>query len=114
MECDVAYLRESHTAEILPPGTYVYVEVDDTGCGMDAEIACVLLDLTMPQMDGEETYYELRRIREDVRVILASGYSGQETSRRFHGLGLAGFLAKPFEAATLSAMLREILNPGAA
>ena len=38
------------------------------------EIACVLLDLNMPHMDGEETFEELRKISGDVPVILSSGY----------------------------------------
>jgi CheY-like chemotaxis protein len=74
------------------------------------EVACVLLDLAMPYMDGEETYRELRRIRPDVRVILASGYSEQEITRRFAGQALAGFVAKPYQAAALSAKLREVLQ----
>jgi PAS domain S-box-containing protein len=73
-------------------------------------IACVLLDLTMPHMDGEETYRELSRIRNDVRVIMASGYSEQEISQRFAGKGVAGFIEKPFKLATLNAKLREVLT----
>jgi len=74
------------------------------------EIACVLLDLAMPGMDGEETYRELQRIRPDVRVILASGYTEQEITRRFAGRPLAGFVAKPYQAAALSAKLREVIQ----
>ena len=39
----------------------------------------MLLDLTMPHMDGEETFRELRRLDADVPVILSSGYNEQET-----------------------------------
>jgi CheY-like chemotaxis protein len=59
-------------------------------------ISCVLLDLTMPRMDGEETFRELRRIEPDVCVILMSGFNEQEAGARFVGKGLAGFLQKPF------------------
>jgi PAS domain S-box-containing protein len=74
------------------------------------QIACVLLDLTMPQMDGEETFRELRRIRGDLRVILASGYSETEVSRRFAGQNVAGFIEKPYELAMLNVKLREALT----
>ena len=61
----------------------------------------VLLDLTMPRMDGEECFQELRRIRPDVRVLLSSGYNQQELIVRFTGEGLAGFIQKPYRIASL-------------
>jgi signal transduction histidine kinase len=76
-----------------------------------AEVVCVLLDLAMPRMDGEETFKELRRIQPDVRVVLASGYSDQEISQRFQNAGLAGFIVKPYRVETLTAKLREVLAP---
>jgi CheY-like chemotaxis protein len=77
-----------------------------------SDIVCVLLDLAMPRMDGEETYRELRRIQPGVRVVLASGYSDPEIAQRFRGAGLAGFIAKPYRVEALSAKLREALAPG--
>ncbi|HEY4745372.1 MAG TPA: response regulator, partial [Desulfuromonadaceae bacterium] len=74
------------------------------------EIAAVILDLTMPRMDGEETFRELRRIQPDVRVIMSSGYNEQEVSQRFIGKGLAGFVQKPYNLATLGAVLRQALQ----
>jgi PAS domain S-box-containing protein len=73
-------------------------------------IVCVLLDMTMPHMDGEETYRELRRIRKDVQVIIASGYSEQEITKRFADHQPAGFIEKPYEAMALMAKLREALG----
>jgi two-component system cell cycle sensor histidine kinase/response regulator CckA len=61
-----------------------------------AEIALVILDLTMPKQSGEETLRQLRAIRQDIPVILSSGYSEVEATRRFVGKGLASFLQKPF------------------
>jgi signal transduction histidine kinase/ActR/RegA family two-component response regulator len=69
------------------------------------EITCVLLDLTMPVMDGEETLRELRALDPRVRVILSSGYNELEVVQRFAGQGLAGFVQKPYRLADLQAAL---------
>lgn len=74
------------------------------------EISCVLLDLTMPHMDGEETFRELRHRQEGIPVILTSGYNEQEISDRFAGKGLAGFIQKPYQTAQLINKLREVLG----
>ena len=73
----------------------------------------VLLDLTMPRMDGEETFRELRRIRPDVRVIISSGYNEQESTNRFAGKGLAGFIQKPYGVRPLVEKIRQGLGLGA-
>ncbi|GKT06897.1 PAS domain S-box protein [Desulforhabdus sp. TSK] len=74
------------------------------------KIACVLLDLTMPHMDGEETFGELRRIRHDVCTILCSGYNEHEVGQRFSGKGLCGFLQKPYQMEELGLCLRKALE----
>lgn len=73
------------------------------------EIVCVLLDLTMPRMDGEKAFRELKAINPDVKVILCSGYSEQEASMRFEGQGLSGFIQKPYRMATLQEELHRVL-----
>jgi two-component system cell cycle sensor histidine kinase/response regulator CckA len=72
-------------------------------------IALVILDTTMPVMDGEETFSELRKLDPDVRVILSSGFNEVEATRRFVGRGLAGFLQKPYEISELGAKLKKLL-----
>jgi PAS domain S-box-containing protein len=59
------------------------------------EIACVLLDLTMPEMGGEEALVELRKIRENVPVVLVSGYDERELESRTARLGFDSFYKKP-------------------
>jgi two-component system cell cycle sensor histidine kinase/response regulator CckA len=76
------------------------------------EIACVVLDLTMPRLGGEEVLQDMRRIREDVKVILCSGYNEQDITQRFLGQGLAGFLQKPYLPVQLYAKLQEVLGRG--
>ena len=76
------------------------------------EIAAVLLDLTMPVLDGAATLSELRRIRPDVRVLLMSGFTEDDAVARFAGKGLAGFLQKPFKTDELRTALRAMLEAG--
>ena len=68
-------------------------------------IELVLMDLNMPQLGGEETFHELRRINAAVRVVLSSGFSEQEVTRKFLGQGLAGFLQKPYTLESLKETL---------
>ncbi|MDP6637266.1 MAG: response regulator [Phycisphaerae bacterium] len=73
------------------------------------DIVCVLLDLTMPHMDGEQAFGELRRIKSDVAVILCSGYNEQDATQHFAGKGLAGFVQKPYSIIELRNKLIEVL-----
>ncbi len=109
MVCDLC------AATLASAGFQVLTAAD----GMDAvvrfrehadEIGCVLLDLTMPLMDGATTVELLRQIRPDVPIILSSGYDEQEATRRFAGRGVAGFLQKPYELKSLKAELQRVLQ----
>jgi PAS domain S-box-containing protein len=71
------------------------------------EILCVVLDLTMPHLDGVETFEQMRRLHAETPVVLCSGYNEQESIRRFAGKGLAGFVKKPYSA---RALVRAVLQ----
>ncbi len=73
-------------------------------------ITVVLLDLTMPQMGGEEVFSELRRLRPDVKVVLCSGFTEQDATTRMSDKGLAGFLQKPYDIDRLSQVLKQVLG----
>jgi len=66
------------------------------------QIDIVLLDYTMPHMDGEEAFKQLQLINPEVKVILASGYSKQSMQEKFTGQGLAGVIQKPYHMGDLS------------
>ncbi|HBF33723.1 TPA: hypothetical protein DDW35_04095, partial [Candidatus Sumerlaeota bacterium] len=74
------------------------------------KIACVLLDMTMPRMDGESAFLELRKIKLDVPIIIASGYSERDVVPRFINKGPVGYIEKPYQMATLASKLHEALG----
>ncbi len=74
-------------------------------------IRLTLLDLTMPILDGEETYRQLRLHDPEIRVVLMSGYNAQSVATQFVGQGLAGFIQKPFRADEIAARVRAVLEP---
>jgi len=74
-----------------------------------SKFSCVLSDLTMPQMNGEEVLNKIKQIQPDARVVLMTGYTEQEANRRFEGRGLDGFLQKPFALQELLEMLEKVL-----
>jgi len=75
------------------------------------EIWAVLLDLTMPHLDGEQTMLALRERDPNVRVVLTSGYNQQDVTTRFVGAGFAGFLQKPFVARELLDAIDAVIRP---
>ena len=92
----------SVTKMMLERAGYRVLTAADGRDGVDAfaqhhqALKLVLLDMTMPHLNGEEAFGEMRRINPKVPVILASGYNEQDATTRFSGKGLAGFIQKPF------------------
>jgi PAS domain S-box-containing protein len=73
-------------------------------------IRAVLLDLTMPRMDGEETLRSIRATSPGLPVVLCSGYDVLEREGRFADLEFSGFIQKPFRLAELQRSLRRALE----
>ena len=69
----------------------------------------VLLDLTMPFMDGEETFQRLREIRTDIPVVLCTGFIQRHRLDRLMSAGIAGFLRKPLAPDEIVDHVRQIL-----
>ncbi len=74
------------------------------------QICFVILDLTMPHLDGAQTFSAMRRINPEIKVIMSSGYNEQEVSQKFAGKGLSGFLKKPYSLSALQEAIRKLLK----
>ncbi len=74
-------------------------------------IDLVLLDLIMPEMDGEETFHQLKKINPQVRILLSSGYSREKVADDLIFHGAVGFIQKPYTLQQISEMLSQILGP---
>lgn len=74
------------------------------------DIDLVLLDLTMPDMNGHDCFRELQRINPNVKVIITSGYSEQESMQRFDGKYPNGFIQKPFTPEQLIKTFSKVIS----
>jgi CheY-like chemotaxis protein len=75
-----------------------------------ASIDCVILDLSMPKMDGLAVSREMRLLRPDISIILSSGYHEQELKRINPGEATALFIQKPYKMESLGEVLRQALK----
>ena len=72
------------------------------------EVAFVILDMLMPGMNGYEIYHQLKKIQPEVKILLASGYPGDQAEKRLESIGFNGYLQKPFTLKQLSEKIDEI------
>jgi CheY-like chemotaxis protein len=70
-----------------------------------SEIDIVILDMTMPVMNGAEAFNELSRLNPDICVVIASGHVTEDITVCFEGVSPAGFLQKPFTLGRLNELL---------
>jgi CheY-like chemotaxis protein len=75
-----------------------------------AGIDLVLLDMIMPRLSGAEVFPRLKRISPDVKVLLCSGFSRNESVEELISSGASGFLAKPFHLNDLSEAVSRLLS----
>ena len=73
-------------------------------------VSAVLLDLTMPRMDGHDVWRYIRRIRPDMRVIVSSGFEEAEAMKQFVQEPDLFFIKKPYTAAALVHKIRLALD----
>ena len=73
-------------------------------------VACILLDVRMPDMDGLELQRRIVARHLDVPIVFISGRASDDEERRARATGAIEFLRKPISAATLLQVLQGILR----
>ena len=74
------------------------------------DVRLVVLDLTMPRMDGVETLRALRKLQPDLPVLIMSGFSTQDVATRFGDDARVDFIQKPFNLAQTREKIRRLLG----
>ncbi len=73
------------------------------------QFSLVLLDITMPKLDGMETLPRIRAMNPTLPVVIMSGYAQSDTEFRRTKHKASGFLQKPFSVDELKTMIRSVL-----
>jgi signal transduction histidine kinase len=95
---------------------YTVFEASDGRDGIDLfsrlhdRITAVLLDLTMPRMDGHEVWRYIRRVRPDMKIVVSSGFDEAEAMRQFSESTGLDFIQKPYTASALVRRLRSVVD----
>ena len=70
----------------------------------------LITDKTMPHMTGFKLIQEIRKIRNDIPVILCSGFQEKEDTDKLALLGISSFIAKPISMHILADAIRKVLE----
>ena len=134
--------EEEAAAEVLPVGTERILFVDDEemitflartlleGLGYKV-VACtdsqhalatfrddpdsfdlIVTDQTMPGLTGVDLAAEIRKIRDDVPIILCSGYSPDMTMSKMRRVGAYDYVMKPIDRSILARAVRRAMDGG--
>jgi len=76
----------------------------------DGDIDLALLDIVLPDMDGNKLYPLIMKTRPNLKVIVCSGYAIDGPAQEILEAGAQDFIQKPFSLETLSKKLRKALT----
>ena len=74
------------------------------------EIDLVLLDMIMPKQGGHQTFFKIRQLDPEAKILLSSGFVSEEEVQDLINQGAAGFLAKPHRIMDMAKEIRRILD----
>lgn len=94
-------------ADVLVSGGYRVLTATDGEIALRVfrrnpdDVDLVLMDMTMPRMNGLDAFREMRKLKPDVRVLILSGHSAESTAHELRRHGIQGVLQKPITARSL-------------
>jgi CheY-like chemotaxis protein len=112
---DDTQVRTAYT-QLLKHHGYQVLEAEDGDVALQRfiqsrkDIGCVILDLSMPRMDGWQALQHIRELDEKVPVILATGYSEQILDTSEPRIAVDAFLYKPFQLHTLLETVKGVMS----
>jgi DNA-binding response OmpR family regulator len=90
---------------ILQKFGYTATVAQGGAAGIDAYVAgrfdLVVLDLSMPEINGAECFRQIRAIDADAAVLICTGYGDETQTAEMLAAGAKGILRKPFEPSAL-------------
>jgi len=108
---------EEHVGEVIGGMlTNLGYKVSVVGSGQEAitlleskkRFQAVVLDMNMPEMGGQETFYRLKELDPDLRVVISTGYTNTSIDGTPLRNSIDGFLQKPYQLEELSKTMREV------
>ncbi|MCB9057316.1 MAG: PAS domain S-box protein [Calditrichae bacterium] len=76
----------------------------------NTEIGLAILDIKMPNLNGNELYYKLKEINPELKVIITYGHHDPKIQQQLKKDGANGFLPKPFDIHTARDQIRTLLR----
>ena len=74
------------------------------------DISLVILDMLMPDLDGQKTFHRIKKIQPKLPVLMASGYNHHDQLSDIMQNGCKGFIQKPYSLAQLHPTIQNILT----
>jgi two-component system chemotaxis response regulator CheY len=109
---DDSSLSRRMMKKILAKESYQVVEASDGYSALEVfsleSPDLVLLDLTMPGMNGFDVLKQLKDLKPSVKVIVATADIQSFTKKLAFEMGADGFITKPFDAEEVTLMIRNL------
>jgi DNA-binding NtrC family response regulator len=105
-------------SKMLRRENYSVIEAGDGDMALEifrmksAEIAVILLDMTLPGISGRRLFEELRGIRPDIRIIITTAYTKEMAVNAVGVQQTWEFIRKPYHIADLVSLLRRVEGSG--